>query len=216
MRALSIALTLWMVSIVSAGEQQTAENAKEPPSWETLAQKAKDAEKAQFCTKDLIAQLNQKKKNLSNLKAQRDLHEAELVGTVMQFQKSLAEVESIDEEQLRNESLLRLNEAKRVRITTISVKLQSVNSEIEREEKEIALLQRILKGRQARARLYGFAPPSNKPYREYIAEEADRVRQSEARVFEKLRKEHIVKIEAVVIPTLKLTIPEPVEVVLEE
>jgi len=187
---------------------QTEQEAKEPPSWEALREQVEEVSMARYDPEDLAAQIDKKEEHLDSLYDQRAALEAQLVAIVSATRKSLEEIDAIGDPLLRNESLLRFRSSKDIRLKTIRATLEAVNEEIDRERRETAMLQRLLQGRRAEARLYGSVDwLGESSYARYLAAEAARVRRSEEEMLRRLQEERLARLEAVVLPLLEPRVP---------
>jgi len=201
---LGIALGTVMIGACAFAETTVSDKTpkeKPAPSWDALADHAKELAMARYSTEDLQAQLDKKTEHLRRLYEQRAAQEAQIVHIITATRKSLDEISAIDDPVLRDESLLRFRASKDIRMKTVRAKLNAVNEMIERENRELALLQRLLQSRRAEARLYGRDPaPAGGSYVAYLSSEAKRVRAEEEGMLKRIRDAQVAQMEDVVLP----------------
>jgi chromosome segregation ATPase len=167
------------------------------PSWERLARTAKEAAATRFTPQDLAAQVDKKEERLASLRKQQGALEAQVVNIIASAKASIEEIEAIDDEVLRNESLIRFRSTKDTRLKTVQATLAAVNEAIQREQSELSMLQRLLQGRKAEARLYGAADDTPSSYAAYLAREAGRVRASETEAIQRIRDARLGRLAAI-------------------
>ncbi len=215
-----IKITIVLVGMMATAALCTAgepESEPEPaPSWDTLADRASEISISRLSPEDLKVQIEKKEARLDSLHKQQGALEAQLVAVIDSSPESIAEIEEIEDPILRDESLLRFRSTRNTRLKTIQATLAAVNEDIDREERELATLQRVLQGRRAEARLYGADGGSDNPnsYREYLSTEAQRVRTAEAETVRRVREGRLEKLGAAIFPLSEPRVPNLTDIVL--
>ena len=192
-----------------AAVPQVAANPAPPraPSWDALSDTAHDIVVSQYSSEEIATQIDVKTRNLRDLAAQKAaLLKQKDVVTAEGF-KAMQEVDKITDPQLRDETLLRIKSGKDVRIKTINAALAAVDSSVQRDEKELAALQRNETARQSEARLYGAMGSDGTTYSNLLSETAGRVRSSEQDAFEQMRTRRLRALAAVVLPRVEPVAP---------
>ncbi len=209
---LMLASTLALAEVRAPEEEEAIAPA---PSWEALAENAHELALERYSPEDLAAQIDKKQEHLGSLYEQRAALEAQLVAVISATKKSLDEIKAIDDPIVRGESLLRFRSSKNIRLKTVRATLDAVNDAIDRESRELLMLQRLLQGRRAEARLYGSVKPQADSYEAYLAQEAARVLSSEEEVLRRLRDDRLEGLERVILPLLEPRVPDLTSAVLE-
>lgn len=215
-----VGLAILLGSVATAAELPAAEEPaghqpeKETPGWEQLTEQAREASMARFSTEELRTQAEKKQDRLDALTDEQAQLEGKLVAILTGSEKVLADIEKIEDPVLRDESLLRYRSARRVQVEALRVRLKSVSDEIQREQRELRTVRQLLHSRRAEARMHGREVKPEGSYREYLAREAARARESEREILRQVSAERLRRLEAAILPHLRPSVPDPASAVL--
>jgi len=206
--------TFYGTALAQQAGSGNAKPADPPPGWEALAETAEELALRQYSTEDLEAQAAQKHEHLDELFARQAELEAQMATIYGASGQALEEIDAIADPLLRDESLVRFRGAKDVRLKTVQAALTSINEAIAREQREMAMLNRLLQGRRAEARLHGVPGPAPSSYAALVHGEAARIRASEADIAQQLRAQRLERVKELVLPAIAPRVPDLADAVM--
>lgn len=209
-----VGLTFLAAAVCGPAVAQQGGGQADVPSWESLSKQAQEASDARYSTDELETQIEKKEAHLENLQQERETLREKLIQVIKATKDSVEQVDNIDDPQLRDEALLKVNAEKNIRLKTLQRKLEAVKGEISRGQDELNTVRQLLRSRRAEARLHGHETPTDKSYDQYLAQEAGKARLQAENTFRRLRAARLQKLEEAILPLIEPRVPDVTTAVL--